>query len=360
MVVGMILTVLVCFACLWTLLPLFRHDAWWIRAFEFPRVQVSILSGVILLAYSLYVGWHGAWDIVLLAALLGCIVFQLFRIARYTRLYPVQLKSTATFDEKDTLSVLVANVLMPNRNSDALLSAIRSCNPDIVLTLETDAWWEGQLEDLKTDYPHAVKYPLDNLYGIHLYSRLALINPKVRFLVEEGVPSIHSSVVLRSGHQVDLHCLHPAPPSPTENATSAERDAELLIVAKTIEDKSKSVVVMGDLNDVAWSTTTRMFQRISQLLDPRIGRGMYSTFHAGYAFLRWPLDHVFCSADFKLLSLNRLGPIGSDHFPIHVVLAHSPAAADEHDTPSILPADHAEAAEKISKVVPGTLQKVQQ
>lgn len=360
MFVGVTLTALVCIACLWTLLPLFRHDAWWIRAFEFPRVQVSVLSGVILIAYGFFIGWHGTWDKALLAALLGCIVFQLFRIVRYTRLYPVQLKSATSYDDQDTLSVLVANVLMPNRNSDALLRAIRSYNPDIVLTLETDAWWETQLSDLETDYPHAVKYPLDNLYGMHLYSKLVLVDPKVRFLVEEHVPSIHGSVILRSGHHVDLHCVHPAPPSPTENATSAERDAELLIVAKTVDDKSKSVVVMGDLNDVAWSTTTRMFQRISELLDPRIGRGMFNTFHTGYAFLRWPLDHVFCSADFKLVSLNRLGPIGSDHFPMHVVLAHTPKAMDEHETPSILPADHAEADDKISKVVSDTSPGAQQ
>ncbi len=31
-------------AVLWTALPLLRHEAWWIRAFEFPRVQIALLT----------------------------------------------------------------------------------------------------------------------------------------------------------------------------------------------------------------------------------------------------------------------------------------------------------------------------
>ena len=77
---------------------------------------------------------------------------------------------------------------------------------------------------------------------------------------------------------------------------------------------------MGDLNDVAWSRTTRLFQRISGLLDPRVGRYFMNTFHADYPLLRWSLDHIFHSTDFALVDMKRLAHIGSDHFPIYVVL----------------------------------------
>ncbi|NNF16988.1 MAG: endonuclease [Gammaproteobacteria bacterium] len=337
-------------AITWTLLPMFRHDAWWIRAFEFPRVQVTMLSLIVLATYMAVAGWRDAEDKLLIAVLCVCIGFQLTRIAKYTRLYPRQLKSATASNKEDRLSLLVANVLTPNRNAEALLRLIKERDPDIVLAVETDNWWQSQLDMIESGYPFAVKHPLDNLYGMHLYSRLELIDPEVLFLVEDDVPSIHADVVLRSGHKVELHCLHPAPPSPTENPTSAERDAELLLVAKSLDARARPTIVMGDMNDVAWSASTRLFQNISGLLDPRIGRGTYSTFHARYPFMRWPLDHVFCSNNFTLVSLDRLGDIGSDHFPILAVLQHRPGVQGVHKEPDADAANQKLAREKIDKV----------
>ena len=74
------------------------------------------------------------------------------------------------------------------------------------------------------------------------------------------------------------------------------------------------------MNDVAWSHTTRLFARISGLLDLRIGRGFFNTFHAKFPLLRWPLDHVFVSHHFKLVSMKRLKNFNSDHFPIYADL----------------------------------------
>ncbi len=342
---GVVLT-----AVLWTLLPLLRHDAWWIRAFEFPRVQVTFLTALVVIVYIGLAGWRAPQDWLLIGLLAVCIIFQLLRIGRYTPLHRKQVGNAAEPQSEDRLSLLVANVLTPNRSAEALLKLIRQRDPDIVLAVETDEWWESKLDALEPDYPYRVKHPRDNLYGMHLYSRLELLEPQISFLVEDDVPSIHADAVLRSGHRVKLHCLHPAPPSPTENPTSAERDAELLVVAKAIDTSEQSVVVLGDLNDVAWSETTQLFQNTSGLLDPRIGRGIFATFNAKYPFLRWPLDHVFCSPDFTLVSLERLAYFGSDHFPIGVVLSHTPAAKAVHDRPQPSADEEKWAEEKIDKV----------
>ena len=318
-----------------TALPLLREDAWWIRIFDFPRLQVTAITLACMAAYVALGGWRDALDHVFLGALALCVVLQVIRIAPYTRTFPTQVKTELDPDPARSFSLLVANVYCPNRNAEGLLGIIRAHDPDLVLTLETDGWWQSRLAALEEAYPYIVRQPLDNLYGMHLYSRLELITPEIRFLVEEGVPSIHTRVVLPSGSRVELHCLHPAPPSPTQNDSSAPRDAELLLVARSLENRSGPAVVSGDLNDVAWSATTRLFRRVSGLADPRIGRGMYNTYNARYPFMRWPLDHIFCSRDMTLVFLARCAGFGSDHFPIYAELCHNPpgGALDERERP---------------------------
>jgi endonuclease/exonuclease/phosphatase (EEP) superfamily protein YafD len=154
---------------------------------------------------------------------------------------------------------------------------------------------------------------------------------------------------LRSGDCIEMHCVHPRPPAPTESPSSAERDAELLIVAKTVAAEGRPTIVIGDLNDVAWSATTRLFQKVSGMLDPRVGRGMFSTFHAKHAWLRWPLDHIFISREFTVASLARLGYFGSDHFPIHAELCYNPAVATSQTAPEADAGDHEIASHKIAK-----------
>ena len=108
---------------------------------------------------------------------------------------------------------------------------------------------------LKRQYPHAVQRPLDNTYGILLYSRLPLVQAKVEFLVEEDVPSIRAQVRLRSGDVVEVLALHPEPPQPFND--TLERDAELVIAGRRARRSPYPSIVLGDLNDVAWSATTR-------------------------------------------------------------------------------------------------------
>jgi endonuclease/exonuclease/phosphatase (EEP) superfamily protein YafD len=182
-----------------------------------------------------------------------------------------------------------------------------------------------------------------------LYSRLELVHAEVKFLVQDDIPSIHARVKLPSGQEVGLHCLHPRPPFPTEDESSKERDAELLIVGREIKREPIPVVVLGDLNDVAWSRTNYLFQDVSGLLDPRIGRGFYNTFHAEYPLVRFPLDHFFHSNHFRLVDFRRLPYFGSDHFPVFISLSYEPDATSRQPELQASPSEQQEATEKIEK-----------
>jgi len=331
-----------------TFLPLWKSTVWWVRGLDFPRLQLCVLAFALLLGEALLLSYSGVQQF-LVTGLCGlCLAYHAWWIIPYTRLWPREVEPADISLDAPRIRVMAANVLTPNRQVDKLKAMLREHRPDVLVTLETDQWWEDQLMELADDYPHRICCPLDNLYGMHVWSRLPLENAETCFLVENDVPSMHANVRINDDLAVRMHFLHPAPPSPTENDESTERDVELLIVAKSVQDDKDNtpIIVTGDLNDVAWSANTRLFRKTSGLLDPRVGRCMVNSFHAKHWFLRWPLDHLFHSHHFKLVGIQRLPRFGSDHFPVLVELQYEPAP-DQHGLQGDA-SDSREADEKIS------------
>lgn len=321
---------LIAFVTIWGWLPL---DHWWVRGVEFPRIQIMIL-GIIAWVGMLVFGteWQlGQWLLFIVLSI--TLAFQLRMVLPYTKLWKKEVKNAIDKPEVQEcqLKIMVSNVLTPNDETQKLVELVKDKKPDILITLETDEKWETALNQIEADYPYTVKVPLDNLYGMHLYSKLELINPEVKYLIIDDIPSIHTQMRLQGGQIIWLYCLHPMPPSPTEADKSTTRDAELLMVGKHIKENNQTAILAGDLNDVAWSKTTRRFQRISGLLDPRIGRHFINTFHVKYPFLRWALDHIFHSACFTVVDIKRMPSIGSDHFPVMTTLQYEPEQASKQE-----------------------------
>lgn len=306
-------------------LPLSRSEIWWVRALDFPRLQLAAFAVLLMIVDGLFLdpALLSTWILFAIAGI--CLAWQAWWVLPFTPLVPVESKAAiGDGDADNSLRLISSNVLGPNREADKLLNLVRRNDPDILITLESNAWWQQQLDSLENDYPHTIKCPLENLYGMHVYSRLPLSERQVEYLVEDKIPSIHCCITLRSGQQISAHFLHPSPPNPKFNTQSSERDAELVMVAKRVAENESPTIVCGDLNDVAWSSTTRLFRKLSHLLDPRVGRGMFNTFHADWWFMRWPLDHLFHSDHFTLKELRRLPSIGSDHFPLLTELQLNP------------------------------------
>ncbi|MFB6279563.1 MAG: endonuclease/exonuclease/phosphatase family protein [Salinibacter sp.] len=333
-----------------TVLPLFSHDHWVIRLFDFPRMQLTIGIGLTLAGF-VVVEPSSPGEYLAMALLGACLIYQVDHILLYTLLSPLQVKwADNAGEETEQITFLVANVEIDNRDPEPLLDLVDREDPDLVLAVETDHWWMEQLDPLREKYAHALRHPRENAYGLCLYSRYPLVGPHIRFLVEDDVPSLHTKVALPSGRHVWVHGMHPRPPHPQHEPDTTERDAELLLLAREIQDRDGPTIVGGDLNDVSWSYTTRLFQKISGLLDPRIGRGLYNTFHARYPLIRYPLDHVFHSEHFALSELKVLPYIGSDHFPVLVELQYHPDAEDHHEEPDADEHDEAQAQHELDKL----------
>lgn len=170
------------------------------------------------------------WDMLLLAALSINLIYLIYLILPFTRLGRKQIVSVRNSDESQRLRIFIANVFQDNRNDAAYHKLIEECDPDVILMVETNGWWAEQMDPLLKRYPHHLSMPLENTYGMLLYSRLNIVDGTVKFLVKEDIPSIEATVILPSGQQVQLFCLHPEPPVPQENPRSTERDKEILLV----------------------------------------------------------------------------------------------------------------------------------
>lgn len=330
-----------------TLLSLSRRPHWVFRMWDFPRVQIATLAAGTALAYRA-LGWRGKRaDRALIAADAAVVALQLYRIHKYTPLVRPTVHRATTEDRDNRITLLMTNVLEENREYSRLLHRIDVEQPDVIIAVEVDDRWMQALERLTRTYPYTVRNPINNTYGMVLFSRFPLIDPRIEFLVQDDIPSIHTRLRLRSGVEVILHALHPRPPEPIHDQESAPRDAELVLVGKRVAKEEGPIIVAGDLNDVAWSSTSELFVRLSGLLDPRTGRGFYNSFNAHHPLFRYPLDHVFASKHFKLVRIERLPYIGSDHFPILIELQYEEEAKREQGESQTKPGDHELAQEKL-------------
>ncbi len=342
---SLVLFLLAALLAIFTLIPFVRHEVWWIRVFDFPRLQVAFLCAVVLALLLVFhdSGWM-TWAGGVLAAV--SLLIHGLVVLRYTPAWPKEVEDAE--GGHPTLKLLIANVLMKNRENAGLFDFIDAQDPDLIILDEPDSWWEEQFRRLESRYPHTLKNALPNTYGMLLYSKKPFLEAEKKNLIEEGVPSFHVTIAL-DGQEVRLHFIHPKPPFPKEAKTTAGRDAELIVVGKMAAEESRPTLVAGDLNDVAWSRTTTLFQKTSRLLDPRKGRGLYNTFHADHFLVRWPLDHLFHSDHFRLVRLERGPAYGSDHFPMFVELELDPTAQPEQEAPEQDADDAREADEKLQK-----------
>lgn len=299
-----------------TLLPIWKTTRWWVRLCDFPRFQIALLALAIVFVLPAVRFPTTLVEWLFLSALVGVVIWQSTWVGPYLPGTARALQScNGSEGANQRITLLTSNVLQANRGADRFLEIIHDTSPDVVLAVEVDEWWAERLwGSVKAGYPHKISHPLSNGYGLALFSRLELIQPEVRFLFDQAIPSIRTGVKLRSGLVVNLYGVHPSPPAINQDST--ERDVELLLVAREIKDRASPAIVLGDLNDVAWSPTTIRFMEAGDLLDPRRGRGFYNTYPARWAGLRYPLDYVFCTRHFRICSMKVLPTFGSDHLPL--------------------------------------------
>ncbi len=345
-VVAAIALVLLTVAVTASLLPLLETNVWWVRFLDFPRLQFALLTLLLVAFYLGFRGRPGRFGLVVIAGAMTALGYQTYKLHPYTKLVDPAAVAHAACPEGQTLRVMIANVRRRNERAEAFLAQVAASESDLLLVMETDAWWDERLSVLGNRFQYQIQsIPEEHaFFGMHLFSRLELISSEFRFFFGADTPTAVTQVRLRSGEIVTFIGLHPRPPLAWSQPTTM-RDAHLLQAALMAREGNAPTILAGDFNAVSWERTTRRAMRIGGLLDPRVGRGLFPTYDTESYLISWPIDQILFQLPFTLHDFRTLPDFGSDHRAVVATLCHERAAA--RDTPELLANDLAEAEASI-------------
>lgn len=325
-----------------SLLPLVETNAWWVRFLDFPRVHYLVGLLVIAILYVLLGGFREILGWIAFGLMLLAAGYNLYKLHPYAPLMPKAAIEAETCPEGSRLRVLIANLQAGSNRSEAIIDIVRRHDPDLVLAMETDPWWNARLSVLDGAYPYNIGYVDQGFFGIELFSKYPLDTPEIRFLTPNDAPSVFTRLRLPNGSRIAFYGIHPEPPMIGQASTW--RDAQILAAAIEARAAKDPVVVAGDLNAVPWERVVRRAMRVGGLLDPRVGRGYLATYDTRQVpLLWWPLDQVLFQDEFAVTHFERLPEFGSDHYPLLAELCHLPAAAERQQAPVLVGDDLEEA-----------------
>lgn len=295
-------------------IPKLKSKHWAARGFDFIKLQLTAIQLVWLVVILIYPTTLFT-SVLSLLLILVALYSNLKRIVKYTRLTKTTVDSSPLLNQKK-YKLLTINILQTNKKKQLFIENINKLRPDIILLLEVDKLWHDTLLALQVEYPYIISKPQSNLYGISMLSKYPIDRAKIKHIVKSSIPSIDCIINL-DGQDVRFFGIHPEPPSPTEQETSRDRDAELMRLATQIKNINSTTIVSGDLNDVIWSLTSEVFTKESGLSDPRIGRGFFATFSAKLPLIfRFPVDQLYHTKDIHCHHLSTHKVDGSDHLGV--------------------------------------------
>lgn len=347
-----------------TAAPLVRSGKWFIRAWDFPRLQLAGLAVVPVFPLLLLLarGSHQTEAIVTLCVLAVLALWGLAQLMPFTRLWhkevgELEAPTGNPSPNGSAFTIFVANIRYESTEYESVAHVLMETDADLLLLIEVNQPWFDALAAVRDRYPHRIESIAGEGLGLALWSKRPFHDGHIEHIISKRRPSIFADFDLDDGRRIRFVGLHPTPPGLRDSTgedrrDSRVRDGELVLLARHIaEDPRQNWVVAGDFNDVAWSHTTRLFKRLSGLLDPRVGRAMLNTYHAQYPLLRYPVDHLFVAPGFRLGGLERVRLPGSDHFGVLGCLQLQPTPEAKPAEPEADTQDHQEAAQAVAEGV---------
>ena len=219
-------------------------------------------------------------------------------------------------DGGQTLRVTLSNVYTHRGDPVRTLEVLRELRPEIIVLLEISEQWTEALEPLHKTHPHYREVPLENNFGIGIYSVHPFLSIETLYLAQSKQPSFFAVVDTPLG-PVTVIATHTLPPM--SGRYSALRNAQLSDVADLAAATQGPVLLIGDLNVSPWSPYFKDLVRQSGLLDSARGNGIQPTWPTYNPAFFIPIDHCLHSPDLAVRKRFTGPATGSDHYPLSLV-----------------------------------------
>jgi endonuclease/exonuclease/phosphatase (EEP) superfamily protein YafD len=217
-------------------------------------------------------------------------------------------------------TVMSANLLMINRDTQPIIAEVGKVKPDILLLQEYTAHWHEALRKaLAEDMPHCTFFPREDSFGAAVYSRWPLEGDLGRYVPLGGgtVPQIRV-VANVDGRRIAVYNVHLLPPRLFRYTREHRRQfADLL---EKIGAEKLPVVLGGDFNFTPRTPNAARLRALGMIdAHNQGGWGRGTTWPVNGA-LRWlpgiRLDHVWLRNGLVCTECRRGAHHGSDHLAV--------------------------------------------
>jgi len=240
--------------------------------------------------------------------------------------------NAANFQE---IKIVHFNVLTSNLDYQSTLKYIEEKEPDIISLNEVNQRWIDNLK-LSQKYKYSITEIREDNFGIALFSKIELKNPRIEYFGDAQLPSAVAE--LNVGYnEVTVLTTHPLPP--ISRSGFKYRNNQFDSIIQNRKSFKESMILLGDLNTTSWSYGFQNLLKGMDLYDSRRGHGIGFSWPVSLPILSIPIDHCLVSKDIEVLKRETGPDLGSDHRPIYVELkipkvsinsdANSHAKADE-------------------------------
>lgn len=220
--------------------------------------------------------------------------------------------------DRQTLTLVHANIRSSNKQYDRLHDFIDSEKPDIIFLQEFNTAWLKGSSYLLQDYPYSYSEPRSGNFGIAAFSKIPFDSISHVDSPPLGYPTIVASITIR-GHAIELFSSHPTIPLGADHY--AARNAQLESLTDLLKGAGDRVVLMGDFNASVWDRQLLQLERETGLRNVRRGFGVLPTWPTFFPIAMIPIDHAFASPNIGVTNVRKGENIGSDHLPLIVTLS---------------------------------------